>query len=97
MAKFDATYTGIMSDLDAMWNGPAAKSWPTFGKAVAAMTDLRVLSCFYIMRHQIPPEAVARLSELYPQEYGFLEKYTDLSEPVFYGPRFTNNNAKSGS
>lgn len=93
LQKFDDIYTDIMNDLEAMWNGPAAKSWPTFGDAVSKMTDLRVLSCFYIMRHQIPTDIVAKLETLYPQEYTFLKKYTDLSASVFYGPRFINNNS----
>lgn len=95
--KFDTTYTSIMDDLDAMWNGPAAQSWPTFGKAVAAMTELRVLSCFYIMRHQIPENIVQRLEKLYPDEYSFLSKYTHLDRPVYYGPRFFNKNVVAKS
>ncbi len=93
LRKFDDTYTEIMTDLDLMWNGPEEKSWPTFGKAVAAMTDLRVLSCFNIMRSQIPPDLIARLPELYGDEALIMARYTDLSAPVFYGPRFINKNA----
>lgn len=91
--NFDKNYTGIMDDLEAMWNGPADESWPNFGKAVGAMTEMRVQSCFYIMRHQIPTEIIADLSKHYPDEYEYMAKYTDLSVPVFYGPRFINNNA----
>ncbi|WP_208996113.1 ferritin-like domain-containing protein [Pseudovibrio ascidiaceicola] len=93
LCAFDDKYTEIMTDLDLMWNGPAEKSWPTFGKAVAAMTDLRVLSCFNIMRSQIPANLIARLPELYGDEAKIMARYTDLSAPVFYGPRFINRNA----
>lgn len=92
--NFDTNYTSIMDDLDAMWNGPANESWPKFGKAVGSMTEMRVQSCFYIMRHEIPKDIVAKLATLYPKEYSYLEKYTDLNVPVFYGPRFINNNAQ---
>ncbi|XAT60822.1 ferritin-like family protein [Rhodobacteraceae bacterium Araon29] len=92
--NFDNTYVSIMDDLDAMWNGPAAQSWSSFGKAVASMTDMRVLSCFYIMRHQIPAELIAKLPRFYgSEEAATLAEYTDLSQPVFYGPRFYNSNA----
>ena len=90
--NFDVNYTGIMDDLEAMWNGPASESWPKFGKAVGAMTEMRVQSCFYIMRHEIPKNIINKLQELYPEEYDLLFKYTNLEEPVFYGPRFINNN-----
>ncbi len=81
-----------MSDLDAMWNGPKDNEWPTFGDAVTSMSKLRVLSCFNIMRHQIPPAVVSRLGELYGEELELLAQYTDLGAPVFYGPRFKNLN-----
>lgn len=87
---FDAVYTQIMAELDAMWNGPADTLWPTFGEAVKGMTDLRVLSCFNIMRYHVPAPVVAELPRLYPDEYQFLSAYTDLDRPVFYGPRFRN-------
>jgi hypothetical protein len=90
---FDETYTGIMNDLDAMWNGPAAESWPKFGAAVGAMMEMRVKSCFYIMRYEVPKKLVEDLSTIYPNEYDLLSRYTDLSTPVFFGPRFINNNA----
>ncbi|NNF34278.1 MAG: ferritin-like family protein [Saprospiraceae bacterium] len=90
---FDVLYTGIMNDLEAMWNGPAAESWPNFGKAVGAMTEMRVKSCFYIMRYEIPKDIVADLKSLYPDEYHYMSTYTDLSAPVFFGPRFINQNA----
>ena len=95
MAKFDQAYTGIMSDLEAMWNGPADKEWPTFGQAVGAMGDLRVLGCFNIMKYQVPESVVAQLKTLYPDDYADLAAYTDLDQPVFYGPRFRNLNAAS--
>lgn len=90
---FDELYTGIMDSLEAMWNGPAAQSWPNFGKAVGAMTEMRVKSCFYIMRHEIPKDIVEDLPKLYPDDYHYLAKYTDLSAPVYFGPRFINQNA----
>ncbi len=91
---FDATYTQIMNDLEIMWNGPQDTEWPTFGKAVGSMTELRVLSCFNIMRSEIPTDIVARLAELYPTEHQDLADYSDLSSPVFYGPRFFNTNVQ---
>lgn len=95
MAKFDQAYTGIMSDLDLMWNGPAAQEWPTFGQAVGAMGELRVLGCFNIMKYQVPQSVVAQLRTLYPNDYADLAAYTDLDQPVFYGPRYRNLNAAS--
>ncbi len=92
LEKFDGKYTEIMTLLDLMWNGPSAESWPSFGKAVADMAELRVLSCFYIMRYQIPESVVAQLGSLYADEFEYLKNYTDLSSKVFYGPRFVNNN-----
>ena len=89
---FDVTYTGIMDDLDAMWNGPAAESWPKFGAAVGAMMEMRVKSCFYIMRYEIPKNLIEDLKTIYPKEYDVLARYTDLSTPVFFGPRFINQN-----
>lgn len=91
LTKFDKLYTGIMNNLDAMWNGPADKSWPTFGKTVGEMTEMRVLSCFYIMQHEIPKDIVEDLPNLYPNDYHYLKEYTDLSAPVYFGPRFINN------
>lgn len=93
LEAFDAVYTQIMAELDTMWNGPADTLWPTFGEAVKGMTDLRVLSCFNILRYHVPPPIVAELPRLYPDEYPFLSEYTDLDKPVFYGPRFRNQAA----
>ena len=62
--------------------------WPTFGRAVTGMMELRVTSCFTFMRRQIPAAVVARLPELYPADFDLLASRTDLSQPVFYGPRF---------
>lgn len=90
LQTFDEVYTGMLGDLDTMWNGPMDTQWPTFGEAVKAMVELRVLSCFTIMRHQLPANLVQRLPELYPNEFDFLSTYTDLDQPVFYGPRFVN-------
>lgn len=90
LQAFDACYSGMLVDLDMMWNGPEETSWPTFGEAVKAMTDLRVLSCFNIMRYQVPPSVITDLPRLYPEEFAFISSYTNLAEPVFYGPRFSN-------
>lgn len=85
---FDDAYTQMMEALDNAWNGPAETWWPSLGAAVTQMDQMRVRSCFNIMRHQVPEQAVARLAELYPQERKVLADYTDLDRPVFYGPRF---------
>lgn len=90
MEVFDASYREMLTALDDMWNGPAEALWPRFGDAVEAMTKQRVLSSFSILRYQVPPDLVADLRAVYPDEYGFLARYTDLSQPVFYGPRFRN-------
>lgn len=92
LTAFDKAYTAIMSDLDAMWNGPSNRSWPTFGQAVAAMGQLRVLACFNLMKLQVPKSAVEQLATLYPGEYNDMAAYTDLNAPVMYGPRFRNLN-----
>ncbi|WP_414167647.1 ferritin-like domain-containing protein [Streptoverticillium reticulum] len=91
---FDAACTAMMTALDLAWNGPEETSWPSLGAAVERMNDMRVLSCFTIMRRQIPAETVERLDVLYPEEYKLLAEYTDLGRPVFYGPRFRNNAAR---
>lgn len=91
---FDAAYTAMMTALHDAWNGPAARSWPSLGEAVIQMNEMRVLSCFNIMRHQVPEEAVRALPELYPEEAARLAEYTDLTQPVFYGPRFINRVAE---
>jgi hypothetical protein len=88
LTSFDAAYTKVLADLDALWNGPAATQWQTFGDAARGMMELRVASCFTFMRRQIPPPAVAGLARLYPAEFELLASRTDLSRPVFYGPRF---------
>lgn len=92
---FDDKYSSILHLLNQMWNGPAAKSWPNFGAAVGAMTELRVLSCFNIQPFQVPVAAIAELESLYPNESELLRKYTDLDRPVFYGARFRNTNKNS--
>ena len=92
LEAFDTSFSGVLTALDAAWNGPAAVSWKTLGGAVHGMVDLRVLSCFNILRYQIPAAIVARLPELYPGEIDQLRRYTDLTAPVFYGPRFVNVN-----
>lgn len=92
---FDDTYTAIMNALELMWNGPKETEWPTFGKAVGLMTELRVLSCFNIIRSEIPSKLITNLASLYPDEYDEMAVYTDLTQPVFYGPRFFNTNVQS--
>ena len=92
LTAFDNAFSSVLAALDAAWNGPAAVSWKTLGGAVHSMVDLRVLSCFNILRYEIPADIVAKLPELYPDEIDRLKHYTDLAEPVFYGPRFVNTN-----
>jgi hypothetical protein len=46
----------------------------------------------HILRHPIPADIIAKLPALYPLESDHLRRYTDLSAPVFYGPRFINTN-----
>lgn len=92
LQAFDTAFSSILAGLDAAWNGPAADAWKTLGGAVHSMVDLRVLSCFNIIRYQIPPDIVAQLARLYPDEIDNLRTYTDLTKPVFYGPRFLNTN-----
>jgi hypothetical protein len=60
---------------------------------VHSMVDLRVLSCFNIVRHQIPGEIVAKLPTLYAHEIDRLEHFSDFDAPIFYGPRFVNTNS----
>lgn len=88
LQKFDGFFTSILTALDAAWNGPADKWWPTLGGAVDSMMKLRVFSCFTIMRCQVPSDLVARLAEIYPDEVERMRTLTDLGAPVFYGPRF---------
>jgi Ferritin-like len=95
LEAFDAAYTAMMTALDHAWNGPAATSWPSLGEAVIQMNEMRVLSCFNIARHQVPDDVVERLPQLYPGEHRLMSAYTDLSAPVFYGPRFRNLAARS--
>ncbi|MFG2178208.1 ferritin-like domain-containing protein [Streptomyces abikoensis] len=94
---FDAAYTAMMTALDRAWNGPAETWWPSLGAAVERMNDMRVLSCFNIMRQQVPEAVVARLEVLYPREYKLLADRTDPGRPVFYGPRFWNNAARNNA
>ena len=89
---FDVAYTRMMTELDAVWNCPAGRSWGTLGESVTTMGGLRVAACFHIVKCEVPPRAVAALEELYPEEHSELAAYTDLSRPVFYGPRFINQN-----
>ena len=45
------------------------------------------------MAQQIPAEIISNLAQLYPDEYEDLRSYTDLSQPVFFGPRYINLNS----
>ncbi|MDI9309302.1 MAG: ferritin-like protein [Limnohabitans sp.] len=90
--QFDTTFAEMLTNLDLVWNGSQSVSWPSFGKAVHGMVDFRVLSCFNIMRTQIADEVVKQIPQLYPDEIETIKKYTDLTKPLFYGPRFINTN-----
>jgi len=97
LTGFDTAYSSVLAALDAAWNGPAAASWKTVGLSVRGvggnppgMIDFRVLARENITRHQIPAEIIPQLPSLYPAEFEFLKTYTDLEQPVFYGPRFIN-------
>ena len=92
LTAFDSAYSGILAGLDVAWNGPADGAWKTLGGTVDVMMHMRVLSCFNIIRHEVPGALVAQLGALYPDEAAFLSTYTDASQPVFYGPRFANTN-----
>ena len=48
-----------------------------------------------IMAQQMPVEIISKLSRLYPDEYEEISAYTDLSQPVFFGPRYFNLNVRS--
>ncbi len=93
LTAFDLAYTKVMSNLDAVWNGPAATSWPTLGEAVEGMGGLRVPANFAVTVTQVPPDVIAKLPQLYPEEHEQIAALTDLDAPVFYGPRFSNRNA----
>ena len=62
------------------------------GSAVHAMIDFRVFTSFNINRLQVPDSIVRQLQDLYPDEFEYLDTYTDLTQPVYYGPRFRNTN-----
>ncbi len=93
LVAFDGAFSSILAALHAVWNGPQAVSWKTLGGAVHSMVDLRVLSCFNLLRHQIPPAIASKLPDLYPDEFARLAEYSDLKSLLFYGPRFFNTNA----
>lgn len=95
LEDFDAGCTRMVQALDDCWNGPVETAWPSLGRAVYEMNELRVTSCFRILRQEVPPAALARLEELYPLEAADLAELTDLGQPVFYGPRFRNALATS--
>lgn len=97
LRAFDAAYTRMLAALDDAWNGPADQSWPSLGRAVFEMNELRVISCFNILRHRVPNAAISDLAAIYPAEHQELSALTDLSAPVFYGPRFINTAAPARS
>ncbi|MCH8222486.1 MAG: hypothetical protein IH868_03650 [Chloroflexi bacterium] len=101
-----------MTNLDAVWNGPASEQGERMGAAVGGMVGLKVpirIQCAYypnypaedesdaiwqpaLMTLQIPEKIIADLFRLYPDEWDDLNQYTDLTEPVYFGPRFLNLN-----
>lgn len=90
LRAFDASYTRMLGALDDSWNGSAEQSWPSLGRAVFEMNELRVVSCFNILRRPIPVAATARGAELYPGEWGAMAELSRVDSPLFYGPRFLN-------
>lgn len=90
---FDDSYTRMLQALDDCWNGPVESGWPALGRAVYEMNELRVTSCFRILRHQVPADLIDKVARIYPDEAADLSQLTALDEPVFYGPRFRNTRA----
>ena len=43
-----------------------------------------------LMTLQIPEEIIANLFKLYSDEWDDMNQYTDLTQPVYFGPRFLN-------
>ena len=96
LRAFDAAYTRMLAALDDAWNGPGEQSWPSLGRAVFEMNELRVISCFTILRHPIPAAAVDTIDDLYPLEAAELRALSDFSAPLYYGPRFLNTTLMQG-
>jgi hypothetical protein len=96
LRAFDAAYTRMLAALDDAWNGPADQSWPSLGRAVFEMNELRVISCFDVLRRQVPVAAAAKIEELYPWEAPELRALSDFSQPLYYGPRFFNTSLGRG-
>jgi hypothetical protein len=90
LRAFDQAYTRMLAALDDSWNGPVEQSWPSLGRAVFEMNELRVISCFNIVHHLVPAGAAAQIDELYPGEAASLRALSDFDAPLFYGPRFAN-------
>lgn len=91
LAAFDSAYTRMLTALDQAWNGPVDQSWPSLGKAVMEMNELRVISCFRILRRPVPPSVLDCLEDTYgAAQYTDLAALTDLQATVYYGPRFRN-------
>lgn len=96
LRAFDSAYTRMLAALDDAWNGPADQSWPSLGRAVFEMNELRVISCFTILRKQVPAAAAAKVDELYPLESAQLRALSDFDQPLYYGPRFLNASLNRG-
>jgi hypothetical protein len=90
LRRFDDAYTRMLAALDDAWNGPPEQGWPALGRAVFEMNELRVISCFEVVRHEVPRAALDALPRLHPGEADEISSLTDLGRPVFYGPRFEN-------
>ena len=108
----DQAYPEVMTNLDAVWNGPIERQGPSLSAAVIGMTGLkvpiRIKSTYYpnfpdknpdeaihnpaIVDQQIPEEIISNLFNLYADEYHDINQCTDLTKPVFFGPRFINLN-----
>jgi Ferritin-like len=91
LLRFDKAYTGMLNQLDRVWN-IQPRIPHGLGDGVLMMSGMRVPATFFITPMQVPPASVAQLEALYPDEYDALAQYTDLDQPVFYGPRFRNLN-----
>ncbi len=93
LRAFDSAYTRMLGALDDAWNGSVEDTWPSLGRAVFEMNELRVISCFNIVRFQVPERAVGDLDTLYPGEADEIRLLSDLGRPCFYGPRFINTSS----
>jgi hypothetical protein len=94
LVDFDQAYTRMLWALDECWNGTVEQAWPSLGRAVYEMNELRVISCFRVLRHEIPASTIGALEQIYPADAEELLRLTDASKPVFYGPRFRNTSLR---